>query len=185
MTWGLPLISLLMWAIMLWFNTLNMCPTGSKHERGLLAWNKAHEDDSSNTLESNEVYNLPFSTSAYFSSSPWLRYIPFCPSGLPSSLDGCSADTAALENKQPLGHPEPSQIIIGAPLWVAYSHLHSLLKDLFFLAQAAHFGPLVSFFFWEKLYCNYMVQGISHQPLDWNLQMTSYAGFNHGLPLGK
>lgn len=105
-----------MCAIMLWFNTFNMCPTGSKHERGILAWNKAHEDDSSNTLESGEVYNLPFSTSAYFSSSPWLRYIPFCPPGLPSSLDGCSADTAALENKQPLGHPEPSQIIIGAPL---------------------------------------------------------------------
>lgn len=162
-----------------------MCPTGSKHERGILAWNKAHEDDSSNTLESDEVYNLPFSTSAYFSSSAWLRYIPFCPPGLPSSLEGCSADTAALENKQPLGHPEPSQIIIGAPLWVAYSHLHSLLRDLFF-SSGSSFWTFGFFFFW-KLYCNHMVQGISpkHQPLEWNLQMTSYAGFNHGLPLGK
>lgn len=175
MTWGLPQISLLMWAIMLWFNTFNMCPTGSKHERGILAWNKAHEDDSSNTLESGEVYNLPFSTSASCSSSPWLRYIPFCPPGLPS------ADTAALDNKRPLGRPEPSQIIIGAPLWVAHSHLYFLLKDfyLFFLAQAARFEPLV------KLYCNHMVQEISHQPLEWNLQMTSYTGFNHRLPLGK
>lgn len=110
------MISFLQWVVILWFNTFNMCPTGSKHERGILAWNKAHEDDTSNTLESGEVYNLPFSINAYFSSSPWLRYMPFCPPGVPSSLDGCRADTNVLENKQPLGHPEPSQIIIGAAL---------------------------------------------------------------------
>uniref|UniRef100_A0A672ZTX2 Zgc:110789 n=1 Tax=Sphaeramia orbicularis TaxID=375764 RepID=A0A672ZTX2_9TELE len=89
---------------------------GSKHERGILAWNKAHEDDSSNTLESGEVYNLPFGISAYLSSSSWLQYIPFCPSGVSSSLDGSGADINALEPKHPLGHPEPSQIIIGVPL---------------------------------------------------------------------
>uniref|UniRef100_A0A8C4HAQ0 Solute carrier family 23 member 4 n=1 Tax=Dicentrarchus labrax TaxID=13489 RepID=A0A8C4HAQ0_DICLA len=91
---------------------------GSKHERGILAWNKAHEDDSSNTLESGEVYNLPFGISSYLSSSSWLRYIPFCPPGprVPSSLRGCAADSNALEPKQPLGHPEPSQIIIGVAL---------------------------------------------------------------------
>lgn len=110
------MILFLHWVVILWLNTFNMCPTGSKHERGILAWNKAHEDDSSNTLESGEVYNLPFSIDAYFSSSPWLRYIPFCPPGVPSSPDGCGADTNVLENKQPLGHPEPSQIIIGAAL---------------------------------------------------------------------
>uniref|UniRef100_A0A7N6BRU5 Uncharacterized protein n=1 Tax=Anabas testudineus TaxID=64144 RepID=A0A7N6BRU5_ANATE len=89
---------------------------GSKHERGILAWNKAHEDDSSNTLESGDVYNLPFGISSYLSSSSWLRYIPFCPPGVPSSLDGCRADTNSLEPKQPLGHPEPAQIIIGVAL---------------------------------------------------------------------
>ncbi|XP_075905356.1 xan_ur_permease domain-containing protein [Nelusetta ayraudi] len=88
---------------------------GSKHERGILAWNKAHEDDSSNTLESGEVYNLPFNISARLSSATWLRYIPFCPPGLSSSLEGNSADMTG-ESKQPLGRPEPSQIIIGAPL---------------------------------------------------------------------
>ncbi|XP_071752956.1 xan_ur_permease domain-containing protein [Centroberyx gerrardi] len=89
---------------------------GSKHERGILAWNKAHQDDSSNTLESGEVYNLPFGISSYLSSSSWIRYIPFCPPGTSSSLDGCETDTNALEPKQPTGNPEPSQIIIGVAL---------------------------------------------------------------------
>ncbi|KAM4573460.1 xan_ur_permease domain-containing protein [Odontesthes bonariensis] len=78
---------------------------GTKQERGILAWNKAHEDDSSNTLESGEVYSLPFGISSYLSSS-WVQYIPFCPPGMTNSL----------EPKQPLGNPEPSQIIIGVGL---------------------------------------------------------------------
>ncbi|KAM3870079.1 xan_ur_permease domain-containing protein [Diretmus argenteus] len=89
---------------------------GSKHERGILAWNKAHQDDSSNTLESGEVYNLPFGISSSFSSSSWVRYIPFCPPGVSRSLDGSEADTNTLEPKQLPGNREPSQIIIGAGL---------------------------------------------------------------------
>uniref|UniRef100_A0AAQ5Y8V1 Uncharacterized protein n=1 Tax=Amphiprion ocellaris TaxID=80972 RepID=A0AAQ5Y8V1_AMPOC len=89
---------------------------GSKHERGILAWNKAHEDDSSNTLESGEVYNLPFGLSSYLPSSSWCRYIPFCPPGMPSSLNACGADANSLEPKQPLGQPEPAQIIVGVGL---------------------------------------------------------------------
>ncbi|XP_074487930.1 xan_ur_permease domain-containing protein isoform X1 [Sebastes fasciatus] len=84
---------------------------GSKHERGILAWNRAHEDDSSNTVESEEVYNLPFGISSYLSSSSWIRYIPFCPPGESSSMDA-----NALDPKQQHGHPEPSQIIIGVAL---------------------------------------------------------------------
>ncbi|XP_056273606.1 xan_ur_permease domain-containing protein isoform X2 [Pseudoliparis swirei] len=84
---------------------------GSKHERGILAWNKAHEDDSSNTLESGEVYNLPFGISSYLSSSSWLRYLPFCPPGEPRPLD-----SNGLESNQQLGHPGPSQIITGVAL---------------------------------------------------------------------
>ncbi|KAF3689079.1 Solute carrier family 23 member 2 [Channa argus] len=90
--------------------------TGSKDERGILAWNKAHENDSSNTLESGEVYNLPFGISSYLSSSSCVRYIPFCPPGVPRSLTGSGAETNSLEPKQPLGHPEPAQIIIGVAL---------------------------------------------------------------------
>uniref|UniRef100_A0A674PBF3 Solute carrier family 23 member 4 n=1 Tax=Takifugu rubripes TaxID=31033 RepID=A0A674PBF3_TAKRU len=89
---------------------------GSKHERGILAWNEAHEGDFSNTLESREVYNLPFGISTYFSSFPWLRHIPFCPPGVTASLEETEADTDSLENKQPLGHLESSQVIIGATL---------------------------------------------------------------------
>lgn len=93
-----------------------MHPTGSKTERGILAWNEAHEGDFSNTLESGEVYDLPFGISAYFSSFPWLRHIPFCPPGVTGPLDEPGVDTDSLENKQPLGHLEPSQVIIGATL---------------------------------------------------------------------
>lgn len=88
------------------FYFLNVCLTGSKDERGILAWNKAHEDDSSNTLESGEVYSLPFGISSYLSSVSWLQYIPFCPPGMSNTP----------EPKQPLGNSEPPQIIIGVGL---------------------------------------------------------------------
>ncbi|KAG5273837.1 hypothetical protein AALO_G00156130 [Alosa alosa] len=52
---------------------------GTKRERGIIAWNKTHEEDSNVTIESDEVYNLPFNLSARLSSVPWVRYIPFCP----------------------------------------------------------------------------------------------------------
>lgn len=97
-------------------NNFNPAPTGSKHERGILAWNEAHEGDSSNTLESGEVYNLPFGISAYFSSFPWLRHIPFCPPGTTGSLKETETDINSFKNKQPLGHLQPSQVIIGAAL---------------------------------------------------------------------
>lgn len=84
-------------------------PTGSEHERGILAWNLAHEEDSSNTLESGQVYNLPFGISSYFSSHAWLRYVPFCPLQIPDASDGTEADCNSLENK-------PPTVIIGATL---------------------------------------------------------------------
>ncbi|TKS73158.1 Solute carrier family 23 member 2 [Collichthys lucidus] len=89
---------------------------GSKHERGIVAWNKAHEDDSSNTLESGEVYNLPFGITSYLSSSSWTRYMPFCPPGVRSSPDKCGANTNALESKQPPRDQDPPQILIGVTL---------------------------------------------------------------------
>ncbi|KAM4619467.1 xan_ur_permease domain-containing protein [Polymixia lowei] len=89
---------------------------GSNRERGIIAWNKAHQDSTSNTLESGEVYNLPFGITSRLSSSSWLQYIPFCPPGVPKSSDACGADTNSLEPKQPPGIPEPSQIIIGVAL---------------------------------------------------------------------
>ncbi|XP_020790725.1 xan_ur_permease domain-containing protein [Boleophthalmus pectinirostris] len=88
---------------------------GSKQERGILAWNKAHEDDSSNTLESGEVYNLPFGINKHLSSS-WLHYLPFCPPTVARSQEGSGADINALEPKQPLGPPQPAPIIIGVTL---------------------------------------------------------------------
>lgn len=116
-------------------NKFKPVPTGSKHERGILAWNEAYEGDFSNTLESGEVYNLPFGISAYFSSFPWLWHIPFCPPGMTASLEETEADTNSLENKQSLGHLEPSQVIIGATLWVVYSCQHMVF---FGLAKQIH-----------------------------------------------
>ncbi|XP_077424458.1 xan_ur_permease domain-containing protein [Vanacampus margaritifer] len=89
---------------------------GTKEERGILAWNKAHEDSSINTLESGEVYDLPFGMSAYLSSFPWSRYLPFCPPFVPKRPDGCVDDKSAQEPDNALGHSEPSQIIVGVAL---------------------------------------------------------------------
>ena len=104
-------------------NSIIPDPTGSKHERGILAWNEAHESDSNNTLESEEVYNLPFGIGAYSSSFPWLRHIPFCPPGTTGSLEEAETNTNSLENKKTLGHLPPSQVVIGATLWVVCSYL--------------------------------------------------------------
>uniref|UniRef100_A0A4W5P803 Solute carrier family 23 member 4 n=1 Tax=Hucho hucho TaxID=62062 RepID=A0A4W5P803_9TELE len=82
---------------------------GTKRERGIIAWNKIHLDDSSNTLESSEVYNLPFGISSCLSSYTWVQYVPFLPPKAPSSQDKPGVDS--LETKKQPGKPEPSHII--------------------------------------------------------------------------
>lgn len=57
----------------------NITVLGSKRERGLLALDKEHLEDPSNTLGTEEVYDLPFGISSYLSSKSWVGYIPFCP----------------------------------------------------------------------------------------------------------
>ncbi|XP_047428965.1 solute carrier family 23 member 1-like isoform X2 [Mugil cephalus] len=52
---------------------------GTKRERGLLAWDKVHLEDSDNTFGTEEVYALPFGITSYLRSKSWVRYIPFCP----------------------------------------------------------------------------------------------------------
>lgn len=139
-------------------NNFNVDLTGSKHERGILAWNEAHEGHFSLSLESREVYNLPFGISAYFSSFPWLRHIPFCPPGVTASLEETEADTNSLENKQPVGHLEPSQVIIGATLWLVGKCLHAIL----WIGQANVLGGSSVQIFLRTLYCNNMAQRISY-----------------------
>lgn len=53
--------------------------SGTKRERGLLAWNQVHDEDSSSTLGTEDVYDLPFGITSCLSSQSWVRYIPFCP----------------------------------------------------------------------------------------------------------
>ncbi|KAJ8002893.1 hypothetical protein DPEC_G00163680 [Dallia pectoralis] len=79
---------------------------GTKRERGIIAWNKVHQDDCSNTLESSDVYDLPFGISARLSSYSWVQYVPFLPPNPPSSKDEIERET----KKQP-EKPEPSKII--------------------------------------------------------------------------
>lgn len=52
---------------------------GTKQERGLLHWDKAQLEDSSSTLGTEEVYDLPFGITSWLSSRSWVRYVPFCP----------------------------------------------------------------------------------------------------------
>uniref|UniRef100_A0AAR2LVY8 Solute carrier family 23 member 1 n=1 Tax=Pygocentrus nattereri TaxID=42514 RepID=A0AAR2LVY8_PYGNA len=80
---------------------------GTKRERGIVAWNKAHEDDSENTLESDEVYGLPCGISSRLSSCSWVRYVPFCPSYKDIFCCGkCS-----------LGKYSPPNICCKLPVW--------------------------------------------------------------------
>lgn len=57
----------------------NTTVSGTKRERGLVDWGKAHLEDSSNTLGTEEVYDLPFGITSRLSSQSWVRYVPFCP----------------------------------------------------------------------------------------------------------
>ncbi|XP_048862984.1 solute carrier family 23 member 1-like isoform X1 [Brienomyrus brachyistius] len=52
---------------------------GSKHERGLVAWNEAHHEIEDDVPETSEVYNLPFGLSSRFSLFSWVWCLPFCP----------------------------------------------------------------------------------------------------------
>ncbi|XP_067428997.1 solute carrier family 23 member 1-like isoform X2 [Thunnus thynnus] len=52
---------------------------GTKRERGLLAFDKVHLENSSSVLRAEDVYDLPFGITSYLSSQSWVRYIPFCP----------------------------------------------------------------------------------------------------------
>ncbi|KAK7151892.1 hypothetical protein R3I94_008280 [Phoxinus phoxinus] len=88
---------------------------GTKRERGIIAWNRAHQNESDNTLESDDVYGLPFGIKTCLSSFTWTKYVPFCPThkvstqdDTPSSLD--SLDTKTEPNK------DDAHIIVGVAL---------------------------------------------------------------------
>ncbi|XP_031420402.1 xan_ur_permease domain-containing protein isoform X2 [Clupea harengus] len=70
---------------------------GTKRERGIISWNKAHEEDSNITIESDEVYGLPFDLSARFFSSSCVRYVPFCPSPSSSPSEGTPESSDSLD----------------------------------------------------------------------------------------
>ncbi|TDH00219.1 hypothetical protein EPR50_G00186120 [Perca flavescens] len=70
---------------------------GTKSERGLLAWNKVHLEDSSYTLTTEEVYDLPFGITSCLSSQSWVRYVPFCP------WNGHRSENRSEDNQMPQG----------------------------------------------------------------------------------
>ncbi|KAL0968506.1 hypothetical protein UPYG_G00267780 [Umbra pygmaea] len=82
---------------------------GTKRERGIIAWNKIHEEDTSNTLESSDVYSLPFGISSCLASSSWVRYVPFLPPNTPRPKD-------KTESEDTKKQPEPSKIITSVAL---------------------------------------------------------------------
>ncbi|XP_077366525.1 solute carrier family 23 member 1-like isoform X1 [Festucalex cinctus] len=51
---------------------------GTERERGLITQDESHLE-ASGILETEDIYNLPFGITMWLSSSPWVRYIPFCP----------------------------------------------------------------------------------------------------------
>ncbi|XP_078527466.1 solute carrier family 23 member 1-like isoform X2 [Lissotriton helveticus] len=51
---------------------------GTQEERGILAWKQAQEDESTDILATEEIYNLPFGIGTRFCTGSWTRYLPFC-----------------------------------------------------------------------------------------------------------
>uniref|UniRef100_UPI003AB0EF70 solute carrier family 23 member 1-like n=1 Tax=Centroberyx gerrardi TaxID=166262 RepID=UPI003AB0EF70 len=85
---------------------------GTKQERGILAWNKAHLQDSSNPLGTEDVYDLPFGISSYLASHSWVRYIPFCRWNEPlSSQDKSEEDVKSPGSEHLPGEAELSEVI--------------------------------------------------------------------------
>uniref|UniRef100_A0A3B1KFE8 Solute carrier family 23 member 4 n=1 Tax=Astyanax mexicanus TaxID=7994 RepID=A0A3B1KFE8_ASTMX len=74
---------------------------GTKRERGITAWNRAHEDDSDSTQESDEVYGLPCGITSYLSSCFWIKYVPFCPSHKTRPQNITASSSSSLEKKEP------------------------------------------------------------------------------------
>ncbi|XP_033881263.2 solute carrier family 23 member 1-like isoform X2 [Acipenser ruthenus] len=76
---------------------------GSKKERGIVVWKEAHQQ-SGETLESEEVYSLPFGIGSRICTASWVRYIPFCPkpAGTDSGNVGNNEDTIMEKTDQAL-----------------------------------------------------------------------------------
>ncbi|XP_051909056.1 solute carrier family 23 member 2-like isoform X2 [Hippocampus zosterae] len=62
---------------------------GTKSERGLFVTDET-QPEASATLETDDIYNLPFGITRCLSSLPWVRKIPFCPGGEQTPL--CKSD---------------------------------------------------------------------------------------------
>nr|XP_005991386.1 PREDICTED: solute carrier family 23 member 2-like [Latimeria chalumnae] len=59
---------------------------GSKEERGIIAWKEVHDKDLEETLDMEEVYNLPFGIGTKRFRWPWFKYLPFLPNPKPGCL---------------------------------------------------------------------------------------------------
>ncbi|KAK1167286.1 solute carrier family 23 member 1-like [Acipenser oxyrinchus oxyrinchus] len=76
---------------------------GSRKERGIVVWKEAHQQ-SGETLESEEVYSLPFGIGSRICTASLVRYIPFCPkpAGTDSDDVGNNEDTIMEKTGQAL-----------------------------------------------------------------------------------
>ncbi|XP_072572912.1 solute carrier family 23 member 1-like isoform X2 [Paramormyrops kingsleyae] len=86
---------------------------GSVVERGIVAWKSSHEEDSGVTLDSGEVYGLPFSLS-FLASSPWVQRMPFCPPTSPVT-PVAQSDIGTVDSKE-AEKPDASHVIVGVAL---------------------------------------------------------------------
>ncbi|XP_062860868.1 xan_ur_permease domain-containing protein [Trichomycterus rosablanca] len=85
---------------------------GTKHERGITEWNKAHKDESDSTVESEDVYGLPCGITSCVSSYSCFKYVPFCPSHKARPQNNTSE---ILKNQDEPGKND-TQIIVGVAL---------------------------------------------------------------------
>nr|XP_020667374.1 solute carrier family 23 member 1-like [Pogona vitticeps] len=52
---------------------------GSKEERGIVAWKEGFKEESDDTMDISDIYDLPFGIGSKFCAANWFRYLPMCP----------------------------------------------------------------------------------------------------------
>ncbi|XP_062990741.1 solute carrier family 23 member 1-like [Elgaria multicarinata webbii] len=70
---------------------------GSKEERGIVAWRECHNEDSDCTVNTSDVYDLPFGIGSRFCAANWFQYLPMCPKP-PASRSAKEHNSYAQEN---------------------------------------------------------------------------------------
>ncbi|CAI5785830.1 solute carrier family 23 member 1-like [Podarcis lilfordi] len=84
---------------------------GSLEERGLLAWKEGYKAESDDTVNTSDVYDLPFGIGSKFCAADWFQYLPMCPKR-PARNNAKERNNYAQENKSKFNSEKDTEINI-------------------------------------------------------------------------